>query len=169
MRSLNEAYLRVGVVVLQRNIRQHFILRNWPWWKLFTKVKPLLSIARQEEEIRAKEEEMKKAMEEAAATAAAKKELEEKYAKLENERMAIQAELERERQAAIDAEDLVFKLEGKQKELEEENNELIDRIEEEEENNFIVAENKRAVEAELAGVQQELAALGEKLKTVSSI
>ena len=112
---------------------------------------------------------MKKAMEEAAATAAAKKELEEKYEKLENERMAIQAELERERQAAIDAEDLVFKLEGKQKELEEENNELIDRIEEEEENNFIVAENKRAVESELASVQEELAALGEKLKTVSLV
>lgn len=155
---------RVGVVVLQRNIRQHFVLRNWPWWKLFTKVKPLLSIARQEDEIREKEEEMKKAMEEAAATAVAKKELEEKYEKLEEERMKIQAELERERQAAIDAEELVFKLEGKQQELEEENNELIDRIEEEEENNFIVAENKRGVESELVGVQEELAALGERLK-----
>jgi len=155
---------RVGVVVLQRNIRQHFILRNWPWWKLFTKVKPLLSIARQEEEIRAKEEEMKKAVEEAAATAAAKKELEEKYEVLEKERMAIQAELEKERQAAIDAEDLVFKLEAKQQELEEENNELIDRIEEEEENNFIVAENKRAVESDLATAQEEIASLGEKLK-----
>ena len=110
---------------------------------------------------------MKKAMEEAAATAVAKKELEEKYEKLEEERMKIQAELERERQASIDAEELVFKLEGKQQELEEENNELIDRIEEEEENNFIVAENKRGVESELVGVQEELAALGERLKNVS--
>ena len=113
---------RVGVVVLQRNIRQHFILRDWPWWKLFTKVKPLLSIARQEEEIRAKEEEMKKALEEAEKVAAEKKELEEKFEKLEKERKEIAEELDRERQAAIDAEDLVFKLEAKQKDLEEENN-----------------------------------------------
>ena len=65
---------------------------------------------------------MKRALEEAEKTAAAKKELEEKYELLEKERMAIQAELETERQAAIDAEELVFKLEGKQLELEEENN-----------------------------------------------
>lgn len=156
--------MRVGSVVLQRNIRAHFSLRDWPWWNLFTKVKPLLSIARQEDEIRAKEEEMKKAMEEAEATAAAKKELEEKYEKLEEERASIQSELEKERQAAIDAEDLVFKLEAKQKELQEENDELIDRIEEEEDNNFAVGENKRAVEAELAGLQDEYAVLEEKLK-----
>lgn len=156
---------RVGVAVLQRNIRQHFILRNWPWWKLFTKVKPLLSVARQEEEIRAKEEEMKKAMEEAEATAKAKKELEEKFEKLQSERNEIQAELEKERQAAIDAEEMVFKLEGKQKDLEEENNELIDRIEEEEENNFSVAEMKRAVEAELIKTQEEVKAAAENLKS----
>lgn len=155
---------RVGVVVLQRNIRQHFILRNWPWWKLFTKVKPLLSIARQEDEIREKEEEMKKALENAEAIAAAKKELDEKYEKLEKERMEIQAELEKERQCAIDAEEMVFKLEGKQQELEEENNELIDRIEEEEENNFIVAESKRGVEAELNEVKEELAKSLENIK-----
>ena len=65
---------------------------------------------------------MKKALEEAEKVAIAKKELEEKFAVLEKERMNIQAELEKERQAAIDAEELVFKLESKQQELEEENN-----------------------------------------------
>ena len=118
----NNILLRVGVVVLQRNIRQHFILRNWPWWKLFTKVKPLLSIARQEEEIRAKEEEMKAALAEAEEMLKAKKVLEDKFEQLTGERNGIQSELEKERQAAIDAEDLCFKLEAKQKELEEENN-----------------------------------------------
>lgn len=44
--------------------------------------------------------------------------------------------------------------------------ELIDRIEEEEDNNFAVAENKRAVEASLASSQEEVAALHEKLKSV---
>ena len=34
--------------VLQRNIKAYLSLRNWAWWKLFTKVKPLLSSARLE-------------------------------------------------------------------------------------------------------------------------
>ena len=38
--------LRVGVLVAQRNTRQYFILRKWQWWRLFTKVKPLLSVSR---------------------------------------------------------------------------------------------------------------------------
>ena len=34
--------------VLQRNIKAYLSLRNWAWWKLFTKIKPLLNSARQE-------------------------------------------------------------------------------------------------------------------------
>ena len=34
--------------VLQRNIKAYLSLRNWSWWKLFTKIKPLLSFAKEE-------------------------------------------------------------------------------------------------------------------------
>merc|ERR1712168_399225 len=54
---------RVGLAVIQRNVRKFFAIRNWPWWKLYIKVQPLLSIARAEEEMKEKEEELKKAME----------------------------------------------------------------------------------------------------------
>ena len=39
---------RLALSVLQRNIKSYLSLRNWAWWKLYTKVKPLLSVARQE-------------------------------------------------------------------------------------------------------------------------
>lgn len=39
---------RLALSVLQRNTKKYLSLRNWPWWKLYTKVKPLLSVARQE-------------------------------------------------------------------------------------------------------------------------
>ena len=39
---------RMSLSVLQRNIKKYLLLRNWAWWKLYTKVKPLLSVARQE-------------------------------------------------------------------------------------------------------------------------
>ena len=38
--------MRVGVMVAQRSTRQYFVLRKWQWWRLFTKVKPLLSVSR---------------------------------------------------------------------------------------------------------------------------
>ncbi|XP_044535062.1 myosin-9 [Gracilinanus agilis] len=49
--------------VLQRNCAAYLKLRNWQWWRLFTKVKPLLQVSRQEEEMMAKEEELVKVKE----------------------------------------------------------------------------------------------------------
>ncbi|KAG7248937.1 hypothetical protein CRUP_036678, partial [Coryphaenoides rupestris] len=47
--------------VIQRNCAAYLKLRNWQWWRLFTKVKPLLQVTRQEEEMGLKEEELKSA------------------------------------------------------------------------------------------------------------
>ena len=49
---------RLAIAVLQRNVRKHLFLRDWRWWKLFTKVKPLLNVARTEEELKQKEDEV---------------------------------------------------------------------------------------------------------------
>merc|ERR1719244_470651 len=84
----------VGLAVLQRNIRKFFAIRNWPWWKLYLLVQPMLSVARAEEEMAEKEEALKAAMENAEATAKtylernnkAKKELDEATAKIDEGR-----------------------------------------------------------------------------------
>ena len=49
-----------AIRVIQRNGRSYLKLRNWPWWRLFTKVKPLLNVTRQEDELHQKEDELKK-------------------------------------------------------------------------------------------------------------
>merc|ERR1719209_281797 len=59
----------VGLAVLQRNIRKFFAIRNWPWWKLYLLVQPMLSVARAEEEMEEKEAALKAAMENAEANA----------------------------------------------------------------------------------------------------
>nr|3I5F_A Chain A, Myosin heavy chain isoform A [Doryteuthis pealeii]3I5G_A Chain A, Myosin heavy chain isoform A [Doryteuthis pealeii]3I5H_A Chain A, Myosin heavy chain isoform A [Doryteuthis pealeii]3I5I_A Chain A, Myosin heavy chain isoform A [Doryteuthis pealeii] len=33
---------RIGLTLIQRNVRKWLVLRNWEWWRLFNKVKPLL-------------------------------------------------------------------------------------------------------------------------------
>lgn len=42
---------RVAVQICQRNIRKYMMLRTWPWWKLWTKVRPMLNVTRVEDEI----------------------------------------------------------------------------------------------------------------------
>ena len=38
--------------MIQRNIRRWMAMRNWQWWKLYTRVKPLLTQAKAEDEMR---------------------------------------------------------------------------------------------------------------------
>lgn len=42
---------RLALEVVQRNLRKYLQLRTWPWYKLWTKVKPLLNVTRIEDEI----------------------------------------------------------------------------------------------------------------------
>jgi myosin heavy chain 6/7 len=73
---------RLALSVLQRNCRKYLSLRNWPWWKLYTKVKPLLSVARQEEEMKKLEDEFKALKEALEREEKLRKETEESNAKL---------------------------------------------------------------------------------------
>ena len=49
-----------AIRVIQRNGRSYMKLRNWAWWRLFTKVKPLLNVTRQEDELHQREDELRK-------------------------------------------------------------------------------------------------------------
>ena len=40
---------------VQRNIRKLMAIREWPWWRLYMKVKPLLNVHRTEEELHERE------------------------------------------------------------------------------------------------------------------
>ena len=58
-------------------------MRNWQWWKLYTRVKPLLSMARAEDEMKRREEEHSKTVEELARMTRLKQELEVSYTPVE--------------------------------------------------------------------------------------
>ena len=48
-----------AIRIIQRNCAAYLKLRNWQWWRLFTKVKPLLQVTNNEEKLNAKENELK--------------------------------------------------------------------------------------------------------------
>lgn len=48
-----------AIRIIQRNCSAYLKLRNWQWWRLYTKVKPLLEVTKQEEKLMQKEDELK--------------------------------------------------------------------------------------------------------------
>ena len=58
------SFSRMALSVIQRNIRMWISVKNWQWWKLYTRVKPLLSIAKQEDEFKKQQQEFEKTKEE---------------------------------------------------------------------------------------------------------
>ena len=80
-------------------------LRNWLWWKLYSKVKPLLTMAKVEDEIKALEEKLKKALEELEKESKLRKDLEGNNVKLLQEKNDLFLQLEAERSGAGDVEE----------------------------------------------------------------
>ncbi|XP_071790068.1 unconventional myosin-XVIIIa-like isoform X4 [Asterias amurensis] len=48
----------LAITAIQRNVRKFLAVKNWPWWRLVTKVMPLLDVHRTEEELKMKDHEL---------------------------------------------------------------------------------------------------------------
>uniref|UniRef100_A0A7N6AH61 Myosin, heavy chain 9a, non-muscle n=1 Tax=Anabas testudineus TaxID=64144 RepID=A0A7N6AH61_ANATE len=119
--------------VIQRNCAAYLKLRNWQWWRLFTKVKPLLQVTRQDEEIGVLEEELVKLKEKQQQAEEQLKEYESKHQQLNTEKLALQEQLHAETELCAEAEEERARLATKKQELEEILHDLESRLEEEEE------------------------------------
>ncbi|KFQ50753.1 Myosin-9, partial [Nestor notabilis] len=147
--------------VLQRNCAAYLKLRNWQWWRLFTKVKPLLQVSRQEEEMMAKEEELIKVKEKQLAAENRLSEMETFHAQLMAEKMQLQEQLQAETELCAEAEEIRARLTAKKQELEEICHDLEARVEEEE-------ERCQHLQAEKKKMQQNIQELEEQLEEEES-
>ncbi|NWZ54534.1 MYH9 protein, partial [Haliaeetus albicilla] len=147
--------------VLQRNCAAYLKLRNWQWWRLFTKVKPLLQVSRQEEEMMAKEEELVKVKEKQLAAENRLSEMETFQAQLMAEKMQLQEQLQAETELCAEAEEIRARLTAKKQELEEICHDLEARVEEEE-------ERCQHLQAEKKKMQQNIQELEEQLEEEES-
>ncbi|KAK7939310.1 hypothetical protein WMY93_002636 [Mugilogobius chulae] len=143
--------------VIQRNCACYLKLRNWQWWRLFTKVKPLLQVTRQEEEMGQKEEELKAAKELATKAEAELKDVTQKHNQLLEERAALEARLQAETDLYTEAEEMRLRLETKHHELEEVLREMEVRLEEEEERATALHEHKKELEQQLQHAEAHIA------------
>lgn len=138
-----------AIRVIQRNCLSYLKLRNWQWWRLFTKVKPLLNVTRQEEELTHKSDELRSVQEKVEKVETEYNDLEKKHNQLSEEKAIVVEQLEAEREAFLEADEMRQRLQTKKTELEELLTDLEGRISEEEEQVNTLSEDKKKLLKEI--------------------
>ncbi|XP_061839948.1 myosin-9-like isoform X1 [Nerophis lumbriciformis] len=142
--------------VIQRNCAAYLKLRNWQWWRLFTKVKPLLQVSRQEEEMLAKEEELQKIKDRQLQAEDQIKQYESKQQQLSAEKLALQEQLQAETELCAEAEEMRCRLAAKKQELEEILHDMEARLEEEDERVGQLHGERKKMQQNINELEQQL-------------
>ncbi|MEQ2211369.1 hypothetical protein XENOCAPTIV_027788 [Xenoophorus captivus] len=147
---------RDALLVMQWNIRAFMGVKNWPWMKMFFKIKPLLKSAETEKEMANMKEEFTKLKEAYAKSEARKKELEEKMVSLLQEKNDLQLQFQSEQDNLADAEERCEGLIKSKIQLEAKAKELTERLEDEEEMNAELTAKKRKLEDECSELKKDI-------------
>ncbi|KAL2914326.1 class II myosin [Polyrhizophydium stewartii] len=145
-----------AIKIIQKNARIYVTLREWSWWRLYTKVKPLLNVSRTDEELK-KREELAKEWEEKA-----RKEAEEK-AKIEAARLALELEKKRieelliqEQNAAVNQAEILARTQKREVDLNDRLKEILAEIEEKDALNESLGTVKKKLELELKELKEKV-------------
>ncbi|KAM4703591.1 myosin-10-like isoform 2-T2 [Rhinophrynus dorsalis] len=142
--------------VVQRNCAAYLKLRHWQWWRLFTKVKPLLQVTRQDEVMQAKVVELQKVKDTQVKTEMELKEMSNKYQQLIEEKSILAEQLQAETELFAEAEEMRSRLASKKQELEEILHDLESRVEEEEERNLQLQNEKKKMHQHIQDLEEQL-------------
>uniref|UniRef100_A0A3B4D8U5 Myosin heavy chain 7 n=1 Tax=Pygocentrus nattereri TaxID=42514 RepID=A0A3B4D8U5_PYGNA len=147
---------RDALLVIQWNVRAFMGVKNWPWMKLYFKIKPLLRSAEAEKEMANMKEEFLKLKEAYAKSEARRKELEEKMVTLLQEKNDLQLQVQAEQDNLCDAEERCEGLIKNKIQLEAKCKELTERLEDEEEMNAELVAKKRKLEDECSELKKDI-------------
>ncbi|XP_041854288.1 myosin heavy chain, skeletal muscle, adult-like isoform X1 [Melanotaenia boesemani] len=147
---------RESIFIIQYNIRSFMNVKNWPWMKLFFKIKPLLRSAEAEKEIQNMKEEFSRLKGEFAKSEAKRKELEEKMVVLVQEKNDLYLQIQAERENLCDAEERCEGLIKSKIHLEAKVKDISERLEEEEEINAEITAKKRKLEDECSELKRDI-------------
>ncbi|KAJ3594902.1 hypothetical protein NHX12_004207 [Muraenolepis orangiensis] len=147
---------RDALLVIQWNIRAFMGVKNWPWMKLFFKIKPLLKSAEAEKEMANMKDEFLKLKEAYAKSESRRKELEEKMVSLLQEKNDLHLQVQSEQDNLCDAEERCEGLIKNKIQLEAKSKELSERLEDEEEMNAELTAKKRKLEDECSELKKDI-------------
>uniref|UniRef100_A0A3P9I4F7 Myosin heavy chain, fast skeletal muscle-like n=1 Tax=Oryzias latipes TaxID=8090 RepID=A0A3P9I4F7_ORYLA len=147
---------RESIFAIQYNIRSFMNVKNWPWLKLYFKIKPLLKSAETEKELQEMKGNYEKMKTDLAAALAKKKELEEKMVSLMQEKNDLQLQVSAEVENLSDAEERCEGLIKSKIQLEAKLKETTERLEDEEEINAELTAKKRKLEDECSELKKDI-------------
>ncbi|XP_050175478.1 myosin-3-like isoform X2 [Myiozetetes cayanensis] len=147
---------RESIFCIQYNIRAFMKVKQWPWMKLYFKLKPLLKSVETEKEMATMKEEFERIKEELAKSETKRKELEEKMVILVQEKKDLQLQVQTENENLADAEERCDQLIKAKFQLEARIKEVMEKLEDEEEINADLAARKRKLEEECSELKKDI-------------
>ncbi|XP_046351771.2 myosin heavy chain, striated muscle-like [Haliotis rufescens] len=150
---------RVSLELIQKNIRKWLAMRNWCWWGFYTKVKPLLSVAAAEDEMKQKEEALGKTKGELEKVTQRCKELEEQSVTLTEAKNNLFLQVQTQQDTIDDCEERIEQLLKQKEETDVQMKEINDRLAEEESNNAMLTEKQKQMDTEICDLKTNVESL----------
>ena len=95
-----------AIRVLQRNGRTLMKIRNWKWWRLFTKIQPLLTGQKHDEELKQKQEQIDRLKREIELRVVQTEEMEQKLEVFQQERIVLNEHLTHLNDVLVESDDV---------------------------------------------------------------
>merc|ERR1719422_29861 len=145
-----------AIRILQRNCAAYLKLRNWQWWRLYTKVKPLLQVTKNDEKVMQKEVELRETKEKLIEHEQVVQNLDKQYQQAMEEKNILAEQLQAETELCAEAEEMRARLAARKQELEEILHDMEARIEEEEEKTLKMSEERKKLQLNIQDLEEQL-------------
>ncbi|XP_042206669.1 myosin heavy chain, non-muscle-like isoform X10 [Homarus americanus] len=145
-----------AIRIIQRNCAAYLKLRNWQWWRLYTKVKPLLQVTKQEEKLVQKEEELKMIQNVLEGQKKTNVDMENKFQQALQEKNVLAEQLQAETELCAEAEEMRARLLARKQELEDILHDMETRLEEEEERTGSLTTEKKKLQLQIQDLEEQL-------------
>merc|ERR1719357_107476 len=145
-----------AIRILQRNCAAYLKLRNWQWWRLYTKVKPLLQVTKNDEKVMQKENELKEITERLHNHEQEVVNLDKQYQQALEEKNILAEQLQAETELCAEAEEMRARLAARKQEMEEIIHDMEARIEEEEEKVLKSGEDRKKLQQHITDLEEQL-------------
>ncbi|CAL8123296.1 unnamed protein product [Orchesella dallaii] len=145
-----------AIRIIQRNCAAYLKLRNWQWWRLYTKVKPLLEVTKNDEKLTQKESELKQIQEKLVQHQEVQEEIQQKLQQAIEEKSVLAEQLQAETELCAEAEEMRARLALKKQELEEILHDMEARVEEEEERVVALNNEKKKLQLNIQDLEEQL-------------
>merc|ERR1719410_3029005 len=145
-----------AIRILQRNCAAYLKLRNWQWWRLYTKVKPLLQVTKNDEKVLQKETELKEITEKLQKHETEVQNLNKQYEQALEEKSILAEQLQAETELCAEAEEMRARLAARKQEMEEIIHDMEARIEEEEEKVLKSSDEKKKLQQHVQDLEEQL-------------